>query len=125
MRHPSAPAPRPLARHWPRVLLIAVLCAALGAVQGMALTPAAAAGPQAALQAAPAAAFLATLAADAAVASVAANTAGLPPALAATGSCTSDSQCLPDKLCCRACGYVGCTLKACLTPRNGHCPLIP
>ncbi len=116
----SALVPRSTTRHWPRVLLIAVLCAALGAVQGMALAPSAVlASPAAALATAPAAgaaAFLATLSVDG---------AGLPPALAATDSCTSNAQCLPDKLCCRACGYVGCTLKACLTPRNGHCPLIP
>jgi hypothetical protein len=39
--------------------------------------------------------------------------------------CTSDAQCLPDKLCCRDCGFFGCTHKGCLTPINGKCPLVP
>ena len=39
--------------------------------------------------------------------------------------CTSDAQCPPDKLCCRDCGFFGCTHKSCLTPFHGKCPLIP
>jgi hypothetical protein len=52
----------------------------------------------------------------------------VPPApvfLQTSTGCTSDSQCPPDKLCCLACAFPGCTHKACLTPMDGHCPLIP
>ena len=39
--------------------------------------------------------------------------------------CTSDAQCPTGKLCCRDCGFFGCTHKGCLTPFHGGCPLIP
>lgn len=63
--------------------------------------------------------------------SVAANPApapAQPPApefLQTSTGCTSDDQCPAGKLCCRDCGYFGCTHKGCLTPFHGSCPLIP
>jgi hypothetical protein len=48
------------------------------------------------------------------------------PALAQTSnSCTSDADCHGGTHCCRACGFPGCTAKACLHFINGHCPAIP
>ena len=48
------------------------------------------------------------------------------PEFLQTGTgCTSDAQCPAGKLCCRDCGYFGCTHKGCLTPFHGECPLIP
>ena len=110
---------------WPRILLLVVLCAMLGIAQGLAQAPVVE-NPQAPAVSAPSgvADFLATLSAP----SGSQSAADLPPApdfLQASTGCTSDYQCLPDKLCCRACAFPGCTLKACLTPMNGHCPLIP
>lgn len=49
----------------------------------------------------------------------------LAPATAQSASCTTNAQCPPGKLCCRACGFIGCTAMACLTPLHGRCPAIP
>jgi hypothetical protein len=95
------------------ILLVAALMAAL------ALPCFAVATPSAPAPAADAT-FVASLAAPVAPA--------LPPAptfLQTGTSCTNNSQCPPGKLCCRACAFPGCTAMACLTPMNGHCPLIP
>jgi hypothetical protein len=51
-----------------------------------------------------------------------------PPApefLQTSTGCTSDAQCPAGKLCCRDCGFFGCTHKGCLTPFHGGCPPIP
>jgi hypothetical protein len=51
-----------------------------------------------------------------------------PPApefLQTSTGCTSDDQCPAGKLCCRDCGFFGCTHKGCLTPFHGGCPPIP
>lgn len=97
--------------------LLFVLLLAWAPAGGHASPAAAGSAPSVAAPAAPAAPFLAGLAADGA------QPAGLAPSFL-TG-CTSDAQCPPGKLCCPACGFPGCTAKACLTPMNGHCPLIP
>ena len=59
--------------------------------------------------------------------SVAAAPAQPPaPEFLQTGTgCTSDAQCPAGKLCCRDCGFFGCTHKGCLTPFHGGCPPIP
>ena len=101
------------------VLLLAALLASLVVAPCLAQPPAAASTPAAA----PDASFVASL-----LGAPAGLDAGLPPPvlfLQSSTGCTSNSQCPPDKLCCRACAFPGCTLKACLTPMNGHCPLIP
>ncbi len=110
---------------WSRILLLVAICAILGVAQGLAQAPVAA-SPQAPAVSAPSevADFLATLS----VPSDSQGTADLTPApefLQTSTDCTSDAQCPPGKLCCRACAFPGCTHKACLTPMNGHCPLIP
>jgi hypothetical protein len=105
-------------------LLLALLCAVAGIAPCLAQAPAAASAPMPSLAATPAASFLAALAADAA----GTGAAELPPAVSFLQSgtgCVRDSDCPPGKLCCRACAFPGCTAKACLTPMNGHCPLIP
>jgi len=112
---------------WSRILLLAALCAILGIGQALAQAPVAE-SPQAPTASAPmeVADFLATLSAPSGSQGGAADL--MPPApefRQSSTRCTSDSQCPPDKLCCRACAFPGCTLKACLTPMNGHCPLIP
>ncbi|HEX4963554.1 MAG TPA: hypothetical protein VF173_22180 [Thermoanaerobaculia bacterium] len=122
-------------RRWSFVLLLAALCAILGITQGLAQTaqPAPAGNPQAptaTLHGTEVTDFLATLSANSAGSQSGSGAAGLlPPApelrQTTANGCTSDYQCLPDKLCCRACGFFGCTLKACLTPVDGHCPAIP
>jgi hypothetical protein len=128
MRYVSAFAPQSRSRHgWSRILLLAALCAVLGIAQGLAQAPVAE-SPQAPTVSAPPAVaeFLATLSAPSGSQGGAADL--LPPApefLQSSTSCTSDYQCPPGKLCCRACAFPGCTLKACLTAMDGHCPLIP
>jgi hypothetical protein len=105
-------SPRPPRRV--SVLLLAALMAAL------ALPCFAAAAPSTPAPAVDAG-FVASLAAPAAPT--------LPPAptfLQTTGSdCTSDAQCPTGQLCCRACGFVGCTRMACFPPMHGHCPFFP
>jgi hypothetical protein len=126
MRYVSAFAPQSRSRHgWSRVLLLAALCAILGIAQGLAQAPVAA-SPQAPAASAPSdvADFLATLSAP----SGSQGAADLPPApdfLQTSTGCTSDAQCPTGKLCCRDCAFPECTHKSCLTPMNGHCPLIP
>ncbi|HEY0514564.1 MAG TPA: hypothetical protein VGH73_21865 [Thermoanaerobaculia bacterium] len=114
--------PQHPARRWSYILLLAAFCAIPVAAQGAA--PAPAVGPQATAVTATVQApadFLASLSVP--------PTTGVPPApgfLQTTGSsCTSDAQCPYGKLCCRDCGYFGCTHMACLTAVNGHCPAIP
>jgi len=118
MRHASAFAASLSSPRWLKILPLAALLAVLGAAQCLAQAPAAVATPATAVHAVapapvPAGDFLGALAAE--------------PAdfLAASSSCTNNAQCPPGKLCCRACGFFGCTAMACLTPMNGHCPLIP
>ena len=110
---------------WSRILLLVALCAVLGVAQGLAQAPAVE-NPQAPTVSAPSdvAEFLATLS----VPSGSQGAADLPPApdfLQSTTPCIDDSQCPSGKLCCRACAFPGCTLKTCMRPMNGHCPLIP
>ena len=101
-----------------RVLFL-LLLAALVAV-GPALAAPAAAGHTAA------AIDLASVLTPTAACAAAAAPAGAQFLQTSTASCTSDAQCIPlGKLCCRACAFPECTLKRCLTPMNGHCPLIP
>jgi hypothetical protein len=102
-----------------RVLLLAVLCAVFAAALCLAQTPVAASPPPAP---ATTAEFLASLSA------ASPGSAGLqtpaPVFLQAT-SCTGSTPCPPGTLCCKACAYPGCTAMACLTPIDGHCPLLP
>ncbi len=108
MRQSSPSSPRCFS-----ILLLAALMAALA-------LPCFAAGAPSAPAPAADATFVASLAAPAAPA--------LQPApifLQTSTDCTSNAQCPPGTLCCRACGFPGCTHKACLTPMNGHCPFIP
>ncbi len=113
-------------RCWSRVLLLAGLLVVFGMAQGLAQAPAAEIPQAQAAMAGPApatgeaAAFLATLSAV-----PAGDQAPAPEFLQTSTGCTSDAQCAPDKLCCRDCGFFGCTHKGCLTPMNGHCPAIP
>jgi len=112
----TRPPTRPYRRS--QVLLLMSLLAVLGAAQCLALAPAAASSPtnpatvHTAAMTAPAADFLASLSHDG---------SGAVP----LSGCTSNSQCPPKQLCCLACGFPDCDVHACLTPRNGHCPLIP
>lgn len=126
MHYETGFAQQSQSRRWLSVLLLVVVCALLGVTQGRAQEPAQAPAPDETSEApaaAPAVAAVATPSAvDFCAVQAAPKSADLP---ATSSSCTSDSQCLPDKLCCRACGYFGCTLMACLTPMNGHCPFIP
>jgi hypothetical protein len=115
------------ARRWTCILLLAALCAIPAAAQGVTPTPAAAVSPQAVTATAPApvsaetAEFLASLSAAPAV-----PQAPSPVFLQTTNpGCTSDSQCPTGTLCCRDCGYFGCTHKGCLQPLNGQCPAVP
>lgn len=125
MNHSSGCVSSSPVRRWRCALLLAALCAFLAAAQGVAQAPSAAPSPQAsAVSVTPAgtapgatdpADFLASL------------SGGQSPDFlqTTTNSCTSDYQCPPGKLCCRACAFPGCTLRACLTASDGHCPFIP
>jgi hypothetical protein len=126
MHYETGFAPQPQSRHWLRVLLLVVICALLGVAQGMAQEPARTPASAETSQAPAAAPAVAAVGTASAVDFCAVQAAPKSIELSATASsCTDSSQCLPDKLCCRACGYFGCTLMACLTPMNGHCPFIP
>jgi hypothetical protein len=126
---------QPSSRRWQPILLLAVLFTVLGIAPGAAQTAPAVEAPQAptatlhGTTAVDVTDFLATLSASSAGSQSGSGAAGmLPPApefLQTGTSCTSNSQCPPDKLCCRACAYPGCTLMQCLMPLNGHCPAIP
>jgi len=108
-----------LPSHRSAVLLLTALLALLVVAPCLAQPPAAASTPAPA----PDASFVASL-----LTAPAGMDAGLPPPasfLPSATSCTSNAQCPAGKLCCRACAFPGCTLMACLTPMNGHCPLIP
>jgi len=93
-------------KYW--TVSLAVLCLLVGALPGLAQAPQTIAKSPAA---APAADFLASL--------------STVPAFLPDTSCTTNAQCPPGQLCCRACGTPDCTAKACFVPMNGHCPLIP
>ncbi len=93
------------------VLLLAALIAALALPCFAAATPSAPA---------PDASFVASLAAPAAP-----TPPPAPTFLQAGSGCTSNAQCPTGELCCRACGYFGCTQTACFPPMHGHCPLFP
>jgi len=68
----------------------------------------------------------AVAAADASfVASLAVPAPTPAPIFVQTTSCTTNADCPTGQLCCLACGYFGCTQKACFKPMNGHCPLFP
>jgi hypothetical protein len=103
---------------WLNVLLLMSLLAVLGtaqclAQQAPATSPATVhAASVTAPASAPAADFLASLSLDG---------SGAVP----LSGCTSNSQCPKPLLCCRDCGFFGCTTMACLMPLNGHCPAIP
>lgn len=130
MRYVSAFAPQSRSRHgWSRVLLLAALFAVLGIAQGLAQAPVAenSQAPTAATASAPTevADFLATLSTPSGQSGAADLLPPSPEFRQSSTRCTSDYQCPPGKLCCRACAFPGCTLKACLTPMDGHCPLIP
>jgi len=113
---------QPSSRRWHLTLLLAALVVILGLAPGMAQPAPAAANPQVPTVTD----FLATLSASSVGSPGAAElTPPAPVFLQTSTGCTSDSQCPPGKLCCRACAFPGCTLKECLTPMNGHCPLIP
>ncbi|HEX4964805.1 MAG TPA: hypothetical protein VF173_28590 [Thermoanaerobaculia bacterium] len=113
------PQPRSF-RCWSRVLLLGVLLMVLGVAAGMAQVPAAEIPQAHAPATGEVGEFLATLAP-----APAGDQAPAPEFLQTSVNCTSDAQCPPDKLCCKACAFPGCTLMRCLTPMNGHCPLIP
>jgi hypothetical protein len=99
------------ARRWTCILLLAALCATPAVAQTAPTTSAPVRVETAN--------FLASLA-------PANDLTPAPSFLQTTANgCTSDAQCLPDKLCCRDCGFFGCTHKGCLTPINSKCPLIP
>jgi hypothetical protein len=113
-----------VSKRWTCILLLAALCAIPAAAQGVTATPVAAVSPQTVATAAPApvsaetAEFLASLAP--------APATGLTPSpeFLQTGA-VCPSPCPAGTLCCRDCGYFGCTQVACLTPIDGHCPAIP
>ncbi len=119
----NRPVSQHSARRWTCILLLAALCAIPAAAQGVTPTPATAVSPQTVATAAPApvsaktAEFLASLAAPA---------TGLTPSpeFLQTGA-VCPNPCPAGTLCCRDCGYFGCTQVACLTPIDGHCPAIP
>jgi hypothetical protein len=116
MRSSSSPGSSSPSTLGSRVLLLAVLCAVFAAALCLAQTPVAA-SPSPAPSAT--AAFLASLAAN--PGSVGLQTPA--PVFLQTTSCAT--PCPPGTLCCKACAYPGCTAMACLTPIDGHCPLLP
>jgi hypothetical protein len=59
------------------------------------------------------------------VAALAAPAPTPAPIFVQTTSCATNADCPTGQLCCLACGYFGCTRKACFQPMNGHCPLFP
>lgn len=118
----NLPVSKLAAGRWTCILLLAVLCAIPAAAQGVPSASPATVSPQAvAVTPAPVttetAEFLASLAAPA---------TGLTPSpqFLQTGA-VCPSPCPAGTLCCRDCGYFGCTQVACLTPVDGHCPAIP
>ena len=102
-------------------LLLATLALLLAALTGLA-APAAPAHPAPSTPSADTAAFLASLA-TAPASATQAQPATTP--VSSHSGCTSDAQCPTGQLCCRACGFFGCTATACFAPMNGHCPLFP
>lgn len=119
---------QPSSRRWQPILLLAALFMVLGIAPGVAQTAPAIEAPQA-----PTVTLHGTTAVDvtdflATLSQGGSGAAGLLPApqfLQTSTNCTDNSQCPPDKLCCKACAFPGCTLMRCLTPMDGHCPLIP
>ena len=101
------------------VLLLAVLFLAFGL--SPCLAEANSVGPAAPAAIAADAGFLTAPTACAARA----ETTTLPTPIAAATSCTSTAQCPKGQLCCLACGFFGCTARACFAPMNGHCPFFP
>src|SRR4051812_11356889 len=100
------------ARRWTCILLLAALCAIPAVAQTAPTTSPAPVSAETAN-------FLASLA-------PANDLTPAPSFLQTTANgCTSDAQCPTGTLCCRDCGFFGCTHKGCLTPINGKCPLIP
>ncbi len=104
--------PQHSARRWSWLLLLVVFLAVPFAAHGV--PPAAASVSPHATAVPTTADFLASLAVTPA-----------PELRQTAGTCTSNDQCPAGKLCCRDCGYFGCTHMACLTPVNGECPAIP
>jgi hypothetical protein len=107
---------------WLNVLLLMSLLAVLGTAQCLAQqAPTPAMSPATPSHAAPAVDRAAGPSAAGFIASLSLVGSG---AIELT-SCTDNSQCTPPQLCCRACGFVGCTAMACLNPFHGRCPPIP
>ena len=116
------PASKHSVRRWSCILLLAALCAIPAAAQGVPSASPATVHPQTvAVAPAPVTAETAEF-----LASLAAPAAGLTPSpeFLQTGA-VCPSPCPAGTLCCRDCGFFGCTHVACLTPVNGHCPAIP
>ncbi len=110
------------AGRWTCILLLAALCAIPAVAQGVPSASPATVSPQAgAVTPAPVTAETAEF-----LASLAAPATGLTPSpeFLQTGA-VCPSPCPAGTLCCRDCGYFGCTQVACLTPIDGHCPAIP
>src|ERR1700709_18284 len=117
----NLPISKLAARRWTCILLLAALCAIPAAAQGVTSPAPATVSPQTvAVTPAPVSAATAEF-----LASLAPATGLTPsPEFLQTGT-TCPNPCPPGTLCCRDCGYFGCTHMACLTTVNGHCPAIP